>query len=64
MYSASPFGINRNISSILAATVVAFGGLVFDRAHLASAPEGAVEIGPLTQVETPAEVASPQRTRG
>lgn len=58
MYSVSPFGIQRNISSVLAATVVAFGGLVFDRAHLASAPAGIVEVGQLTLVEAPAQIVA------
>jgi hypothetical protein len=51
MYEASGYGIQRNISAVLAAAIVAASGLVFDRAHLASAPEGVVEIGQLSPVE-------------
>ena len=58
MYTASPYGIHRNLSAVLAALIVATGGLVFDRAYLASAPEGIVEIGQLTLVETPVQIAA------
>jgi len=51
MYTTSPHGIHRNLSAVLAAAIVAASGLVFDRAHLASAPEGIVEIGQLGPVE-------------
>jgi hypothetical protein len=54
MYEANAHGIHRNLAAVLAATVVAVSGLVFDRAHLASAPEGSVEIGELAPVEAPA----------
>ena len=50
MYATSPYGIHRNLSAVLAAAIVATSGLVFDRAHLASAPEGVVEIGQLSPV--------------
>ncbi len=51
MYEASAYGIHRNIAAVLAAAIVAVSGLVFDRAHLASTPEGTVEVGQLTPVE-------------
>lgn len=52
MYEPSGYGIHRNISAVLAAAIVAVSGLVWDRAHLASAPEGTVEIGQLAPVES------------
>ncbi len=58
MYSASPFGIQRNLSAVLAAAIVATGGVTLDRAHLASAPHGIVEVGQLTLIEVSSQVAS------
>lgn len=58
MYEPSAYGIHRNVAAVLAAAVVAVSGLVFDRAHLASAPEGSVEIGQLTPVEAEARIAA------
>ena len=58
MYEASSYGIQRNLSAVLAAVIVASAGLVFDRAHLASAPEGIVEIGQLTPVAATPQLAA------
>lgn len=58
MYEASAYGIHRNLAAFLAAAVVAVSGLVFDQAHLASAPAGTVEIGQLAPVEAPALIAA------
>jgi hypothetical protein len=58
MYTTSPYGLHRNLSAVLAGLIVAASGLVFDRAHLASAPEGIVEIGQLTAVETAPQIAA------
>lgn len=58
MYEASAYGIHRSFAAVLAAAVVAVSGLVFDRAHLASAPEGTVEIGQLGAVEAPVLIAA------
>ncbi len=58
MYEANAAGITRSLAGVLAAAIVAVGGLVFDRAYLASAPEGIVEIGALTVVEQVTEVAA------
>ncbi len=58
MYEANSYGIQRNLSAVLAALIVAASGLVFDRAHLASAPEGIVEVGQLTLVEAPVLIAA------
>lgn len=40
----------KTISAAAAVAIVAFGGLVLDQAHLASAPAGTVEVGELTPV--------------
>ena len=58
MYTTSPYGLHRNLSAVLAALIVAASGLVFDRAHQASAPAGIVEIGQLTLVEAPVQIAA------
>lgn len=58
MYEANSYGIHRNLGAVLAAFIAAVSGLVFDRAHLASAPEGTVEVGQLEAVEAPAQVAA------
>ena len=58
MYRSSPYGIHRNISALLAAAIVAFGGLIFDSAHQAAAPAGVVEIGQLAPVAAPVLIAA------
>jgi len=58
MYEASTYGIHRNVAAVLAAAVVAVSGLVFDQAHLASAPAGTVEIGQLVPVEAETRIAA------
>ena len=58
MYTTSAFSLRQNLSEVLAAAIVAFGGLVLDRAHLASAPAGIVEIGQLAPVEAPLQIAA------
>ena len=58
MYTTSVFSLRQNLSAVLAAAIVAFGGLVLDRAHLASAPAGIVEIGQLAPVEAPLQIAA------
>ena len=58
MYEANSYGIHRNLAGVLAAFIVAISGLVFDRAHLASAPEGTVEIGKPDTVEAQAQDAA------
>ena len=51
MYEASGFGLHRNLSAVLAATIVAASGLALDRGHIAAAPDGTVEVGQLTPVD-------------
>lgn len=58
MYTTSPYGLQRNLSAVLAAAIVAAGGVILDRGHLAGAPEGIVEVGQLTPVEAPAQIVA------
>jgi len=58
MYATSPYGLHRNLSAVLAALIVATSGLVFDRAHQTPVPEGIVEIGQLTPIETAVQIAA------
>ena len=51
MYEASGFGLHRNLSSVLAAAIVAVSGLALDRGHIAAAPDGTVEVGQLTPID-------------
>lgn len=58
MYTATKFGFQGTLSAVLAAAIVAFNGLALDRAHVASAPAGFVEIGELTVSDALPQVAS------
>ncbi len=58
MYETSRFGIHWNLSAVLAAAIVGVSGLIFDRAHLASAPEGSIEVGQLETVGVPGAIAA------
>lgn len=58
MYEPNAYGIHRNIAGVIAAAIVAVSGLIFDRAHLASAPEGTVEIGQLAPVAAETLIAA------
>jgi hypothetical protein len=62
MYEANAAGITRNLAGVLAAAIVAVSGLVFDRSHLASAPEGTVEVGELALIEAPIVAAAQPAT--
>ncbi len=58
MYETSAFGIQRNLSAVLAAAIVATGGVILDRTHLAGAPDGIVEVGQPVLVEAPAQITA------
>ena len=51
MFTMNAKGTRMAVSAAAAVTIVAFGGLVLDQAHIAAAPEGRVEIGELTPVD-------------
>lgn len=58
MYETSAYGTHRNLATVVAAAIVAVSGLIFDRAHLAAAPEGSIEVGQLEAVWSPAAIAT------
>ena len=58
MNTANTYSSHRSLSAVLAALIVSFGGVALDQSYLASAPEGIVEIGQLTPVETPVLIAA------
>lgn len=58
MYTATSYHTPHILGAVLAAAIVAFGALVLDQGHLASTPAGIVEIGPLTVIDTPAQIAA------
>lgn len=45
------------LSAAFAAAIVATSGLALDKAHIAAAPAGTVEVGPLTAVDILPQVA-------
>lgn len=57
MYTANGFGIHGTLSAVLAAAIVAVSGLALDRAHLAAAPAGIVEVGELAPIDALPQVA-------
>lgn len=58
MYWANGFGIHGTLSAVLAAAIVGASALVLDRAHLAAAPAGIVEVGELAPVDALPDVAT------
>ena len=46
------------LSAAFAAAIVATSGLALDKAHIASAPAGTVEVGPLTPVGVLPQIAA------
>lgn len=58
MYETSAYGTHRNLAAVVTAAIVGVSGLIFDRAHLAAAPEGRMEIGQLEAVWSPAAIAA------
>ena len=51
MNSSNTFNLRGALSAVLAAAIVGTSGLAFDKAHIASAPAGIIEIGQLTPVD-------------
>jgi hypothetical protein len=49
--------MRNSLSAVLAAAIVAVSGLALDRAHLASAPAGTIEVGELTVGDALPELA-------
>jgi hypothetical protein len=51
MFTMVAESTRKGFSAAAAIAIVSFGGLVMDQAHLAAAPQGTVEIGPLTALD-------------
>ena len=58
MNTANTYSSHYRLSAVLAALVVSFGGVALDQSYLASAPAGIVEIGELTVIDAPAQIAA------
>jgi len=58
MNSSNPYGYRGALPAVLAALIVGTSGLALDRGHLAGAPAGHVEVGPLTPVDVLPRVAA------
>ena len=52
MFTMVTQGTQKTFSAVAAVAIVSFGGLVMDQAHLAAAPQGTVEIGELTALDS------------
>ena len=57
MNSSNLYTLRGALSAVLAAAIVGVSGLALDRAHIAAAPEGTVEVGSLTPVDVLPAVA-------
>jgi hypothetical protein len=56
--SSNGFGFRAAFSAALAAAIVGTSGLALDQGHIAAAPAGTVEVGPLTPVDVLPQVAA------
>jgi hypothetical protein len=56
--SSNGYNLRAALSAVFAATIVGTSGLALDRAHVAAAPAGSVEVGELTPVDVLPQVAS------
>ena len=55
--SSNGYGLRAALSAVFAAAIVGTSGLALDQAHIAAAPAGTVEVGPLTPVDVLPQVA-------
>jgi len=51
MNSSNPYGYRGALPAVLAALIVGTSGLALDLGHIAAAPAGTIEVGPLTPVD-------------
>lgn len=58
MNSSNPYGYRGALPAVLAALIVGMSGLVLDKGHLAAAPAGSIEVGPLTPVDVLPQAAA------
>lgn len=52
MVTSNGWNLRSALSAVLAATIVAVNGLALDRGHISAAPNGVIEVGQLTPVDT------------
>ena len=50
--SSNGYNLRAALSAVLAAAIVGTSGLALDKAHLAAAPAGTIEVGELTPPST------------
>jgi hypothetical protein len=58
MNSSNPYGYRGALPAVLAALVIGTSGLALDKGHIAAAPAGSIEVGPLTPVDVLPQVAA------
>ena len=58
MNSSNLYGYRGTLPAVLAALIVGTSGLALDLGHIAAAPAGIVEVGPLTPVDVLPRVAT------
>jgi hypothetical protein len=58
MNSSNPYGYRGALPAVLAALIVGTSGLALDKGHIAAAPAGNIEVGPLTPVDVMPPVAA------
>ena len=56
--SSNGFGFRAALSAFVAAAIVGTSGLALDKAHIAAAPTGIIEVGELTPVDVMPQVAA------
>ena len=56
--SSNGYGFRAALSAVFAAAIVGINGLALDQAHIAAAPAGTVEVGPLTPVDVLPQAAA------
>ena len=56
--SSNGYGFRAALSAVFAAAIVGTSGLTLDKAHLASAPKGTIEVGELTPVDVLPQIAA------
>jgi hypothetical protein len=56
--SSNGFGFRAALSAVFAAAIVGTSGLALDQGHIAAAPAGTVEVGPLTPVDVLPQAAA------
>ncbi len=56
--SSNGYNLRAALSAVLAAAIVGTSGLALDKAHIAAAPAGTIEVGDLTPVDVLPQVAA------